>query len=80
MGSLGDGISDSGRASGREMRTAPLWGMQFVDKGHLLHDGRANAVSLAIELHDGQAAASRDLFRGLNGVDKANLVAFIKSL
>jgi len=80
MGPLGDGIPTAGRATGREMRTAPLWGMQFIDKGHLLHDGRANAISLAIELHDGQAAASRDKFRGLNGVDKANLVAFIKSL
>src|SRR5262249_33573932 len=38
MGSLGDGITQ-GTATGRLMRTAPLWGVRVLTT--LLHDGRA---------------------------------------
>ena len=38
MGALGDGIVQ-GQASGRDMRTAPLWGLRSA--GRLLHDGIA---------------------------------------
>ena len=48
MGSLGDGI-EQGRASGREMRTAPLWGLPMLTT--FLHDGRAHAIDDAIRAH-----------------------------
>ena len=56
MGALGDGIVQ-GQAGGREMRTAPLWGLRFAPR--LLHDGSANGVEQAIARRDGQAARSR---------------------
>ena len=44
MASLGDGISQ-GAANGREIRTAPLWGLRMVTK--YLHDGRATTIEQA---------------------------------
>jgi len=77
MGSLGDGIAQ-GAANGREMRTAPLWGLRVMTR--LLHDGRARSIEEAIAAHDGQARASRDRFHGLNATDRARLLAFLRSL
>ena len=51
MGCLGDQIVQS-RASGREMRTAPLWGVRVLTT--FLHDGRATTLQDAILAHDGQ--------------------------
>lgn len=77
MGSLGDGM-EQGQANGRQMRTAPLWGLhaQMI----LLHDGRAKSVSAAILAHEGQGAASRDQFVQLSDDAKAALLAFLNSL
>ena len=55
MGSLGDGI-EQGQAKGREMRTAPLWGLRAIKT--FLHDGRAASIKEAILAHDGQARAA----------------------
>ena len=51
---LADGI-EMGIASGREFRTAPLWGVGAT--GPYLHDGRADTLDAAIRLHGGEAAA-----------------------
>ncbi len=77
MGSLGDGITQD-RATGRLMRTAPLWGVREI--GSLLHDGRASSLEQAIQMHDGQAKPARDRFMGLSSSDKRQLLAFLKSL
>jgi CxxC motif-containing protein (DUF1111 family) len=77
MGSLADGIAQDG-ASGREMRTAPLWGLRA--RTAFLHDGRASTVRAAIEQHEGQAAASRDRFKALNLTDKNRVLSFLGSL
>jgi CxxC motif-containing protein (DUF1111 family) len=77
MGSLGDGIVQ-GSASGREMRTAPLWGLRVVNT--YLHDGRATTLEAAITAHDGQGRASRDGFQQLNANDRQKLIAFLRSL
>jgi CxxC motif-containing protein (DUF1111 family) len=77
MGSLGDGISQ-GVASGREMRTAPLWGLRVITR--LLHDGRATTIEQAILAHDGQGRGSRDRFAALDAKSKAKLLAFLNSL
>lgn len=61
MGALGDGISQ-GDANGREMRTAPLWGVS--QRALLLHDGRATTLEDAIRAHDGQARGARDRRKG----------------
>ncbi|GIW86344.1 MAG: hypothetical protein KatS3mg108_0668 [Isosphaeraceae bacterium] len=77
MGSLGDGI-EQGDATGREMRTAPLWGVSVQTS--YLHDGRAATLEEAILAHDGQARASRIRFSRLNAARKRALIAFLNSL
>jgi CxxC motif-containing protein (DUF1111 family) len=77
MGSLGDGITQ-GLATGRLMRTAPLWGLRF--QSSYLHDGRTSSLSSAILAHDGQGAMARDRYSRLTRDQKASLIAFLKSL
>jgi CxxC motif-containing protein (DUF1111 family) len=77
MGSLGDGITQN-RATGRLMRTAPLWGLRT--QARLLHDGRATTIEQAIQGHEGQGAAARNRFRNLGSFDRATLLAFLRSL
>ncbi|MFN8600365.1 MAG: di-heme oxidoredictase family protein [Candidatus Binatia bacterium] len=77
MGSLGDGIAQDG-AGGREMRTAPLWGLRTITS--FLHDGRATTIEAAILAHDGQGAVSRDRFRALDSDDRRSLLRFLRSL
>lgn len=77
MGTLGDGI-EQGLATGREMRTAPLWGVG--SQVLLLHDGRTGRLEDAILAHDGQARAARDRFADLTADRKRKLIAFLKSL
>jgi CxxC motif-containing protein (DUF1111 family) len=77
MGGLGDGIVQ-GQATGREMRTAPLWGLRI--RTTFLHDGRTTSISDAITAHDGQGSQARDRFKALSGKDVTNLLAFLNSL
>ena len=77
MGSLGDGV-EQGQATGREMRTAPLWGLRV--RTTFLHDGSAATISDAIVAHDGQGGQARDRFKALSANDVANLLAFLNSL
>ncbi len=82
MGALGDGIHQDA-ANGKEMRTAPLWGLRFTSLFGLtsfLHDGRAGTIEGAIEAHDGQGRAARDRFNALDETERAQLLAFLKSL
>jgi CxxC motif-containing protein (DUF1111 family) len=80
MGSLGDNIGGNGTAGLREMRTAPLWGLRFLDPSKLLHDGRGTSLADAILRHDGDAAASRDQFSQLPAPRKDHLIAFLRTL
>ena len=77
MGSLGDGVAQ-GNATGRQMRTAPLWGIRM--RPTLLHDGRATTIADAIAAHDGQGRFARDRFLALTAGERAALLAFVKSL
>jgi CxxC motif-containing protein (DUF1111 family) len=77
MGTLGDGI-EQGAANGREIRTAPLWGLRVMNT--FLHDGRARTIEAAIAAHEGQGQASRDRFNALNATDRTRLLAFLRSL
>jgi CxxC motif-containing protein (DUF1111 family) len=77
MGALGDGIVQ-GEASGREFRTAPLWGLRA--ERTFLHDGRANDINDAITAHDGQARTSREAYQQLDAQARARLMAFLNSL
>lgn len=84
---MGDGLADNrpdGQASGREWRTAPLWGLRLMRRfldgdALLLHDGRARSVEEAILLHGGEALASRNAFSQLTPAQKAALLDFVES-
>jgi CxxC motif-containing protein (DUF1111 family) len=77
MGSLGDGISQSG-ASGREVRTAPLWGVRFLTS--FLHDGRATTLKDAILAHAGQGRGARNRFSNLSRTQQSQVIAFLNIL
>jgi CxxC motif-containing protein (DUF1111 family) len=77
MGSLNDGISQSG-ATGHEMRTAPLWGARI--RTSFLHDGRAKTLREAILAHDGQGRAARNRFASLPSHEQLQILEFIDGL
>lgn len=84
---MGDALADSrpdGGASGREWRTAPLWGMRLIRQFlngdvFLLHDGRARTIEEAIQYHGGEAQRSREKFDALTAADRAAVVDFVGS-
>jgi CxxC motif-containing protein (DUF1111 family) len=84
---MGDALADNrpdGDASGREWRTAPLWGLRpmrgFLDgDAFLLHDGRAHTVEEAVRLHGGEAQGSLDAFLAMPAADRAALLDFVES-
>jgi CxxC motif-containing protein (DUF1111 family) len=84
---MGEGLADGrpeGRATGREWKTPPLWGIgltaQVSGHGQLLHDGRARSVLEAILWHGGEAEPARDGVIGLPKPDRDALIAFVESL
>jgi len=77
MGPLGDGIEQES-ATGREIRTAPLWGVRFRER--LLHDRRSSSIDDAIRAHDGQAFPARTRFVALPASDREKVVAFLRTL
>lgn len=84
---MGDGLADNrpeGRASGREWRTPPLWGIGLTEtvSGHtyFLHDGRARSLIEAVLWHGGEAQAARDTVVDMPPEDRAALIRFLESL
>ncbi|MCU0867272.1 MAG: thiol oxidoreductase [Planctomycetes bacterium] len=84
---LGAELADEkhdGAATPAEWRTAPLWGIGLIPvvNGHerLLHDGRARGIAEAILWHGGEAERSRERFRTAPAVERAALLAFVRSL
>ncbi|MBV7379990.1 thiol oxidoreductase [Maritimibacter sp. DP4N28-5] len=84
---MGDGLADGyveGRATGREWRTAPLWGIGLTETvsgvAAYLHDGRARSLLEAVLWHGGEARASRDAIVARPKPDRDALVAFLESL
>ncbi len=65
-------------AAPSEFRTEPLMGLRLVTR--FMHDGRAETLEQAIELHAGEASASREKFRALAEDERAALLEFLKSL
>jgi CxxC motif-containing protein (DUF1111 family) len=86
MGSLGDGITQN-QATGRLMRTAPLWGLRTQTA--LLHDGRANdpnqvtRILQAMEAHEQspEAFISEFIFDNfLYPNEQTDVLNFLRSL
>ena len=81
---MGTGLADNvsqGAATGREFRTAPLWGLG--QRIFFLHDGRSNDLKDAIQQHasngsEANAVVSR--FNNLSEFQKQDLFNFLRSL
>jgi CxxC motif-containing protein (DUF1111 family) len=84
MGTLGDGIGNSGDsvAVTRRMRTAPLWGLR--SRNLLLHDGRTSDRGAAVLAHNGgtngQGTAAAAAYSALSSAQKSDLLAFLSTL
>jgi CxxC motif-containing protein (DUF1111 family) len=84
---MGEGLADGrpeARATGREWRTPPLWGVgltaQVGGRATFLHDGRARSLLEAILWHGGEAQAARDRVVDMPAADRAALLRFLESL
>ena len=84
---MGDGLADHRtefKASGRDWRTPPLWGIGLTQavSGHtqFLHDGRARNLLEAVLWHGGEAQAARQQVLSFNAEQRAALLAFLNSL
>lgn len=84
---MGEGLADhrpEAKATGKEWRTAPLWGIGLTEyiNGHhyYLHDGRATTLQEAILWHGGEAEQSRNKYRQLNKKSRQTLLTFLGSL
>lgn len=81
---LDDGYTE-GTALTSEWRTAPLWGLGLAPDSQggryfLMHDGRANSIDEAINLHGGTASQVRQHYRNLSSEEKEALIFFLESL
>jgi len=81
---LDDGYTE-GSAETYEWRTPPLWGLGLSPNSqggqyYLMHDGRAPSMEIAILLHSGEAASSRQSFESLSQEQKKLLIQFLESL
>ncbi|WP_425100805.1 di-heme oxidoredictase family protein [Tropicibacter sp. S64] len=84
---MGEGLADhrpEGRASGREWRTPPLWGIGLTQavSGHsyFLHDGRARSLLEAVLWHGGEAEPARTRVVEMPPADRAALITYLESL
>lgn len=84
---MGEGLADhrpEARATGREWRTPPLWGIGLTEQvsGHtyFLHDGRARSLLEAVLWHGGEAEAQRDAVIAMPKPDRDVLIKFLESL
>jgi len=73
----GDGIEQAAAAAS-EIRTPALWGLRF--RRPLLHDGSVATIPAAIMRHRGEAETARRGFERLSPDDRADLLAFLRSL
>jgi CxxC motif-containing protein (DUF1111 family) len=84
---MGEELADQrtdGSASGREWRTAPLWGIRLVPRflngqSFFMHDGRARTIDDAIRLHGGEARNARDAYGALTSAQRSALLDFVGS-
>lgn len=72
------------KASGKEWRTPPLWGIGLIEivnkHTRFLHDGRAKSLEEAILWHGGEGKNSKNLFIKLGKEERELLLGFLKSL
>jgi CxxC motif-containing protein (DUF1111 family) len=67
-----------GQARPEELRTEPLWGLRY--RFQFLHDGRANTIAAAIDLHGGEGDGARERYLALAEQERAILLSFLGHL
>lgn len=85
---MGEGLSDGRsefKATPREWRTAPLWGigkyiLTLKKEPDLLHDGRAKTIEEAILWHGGEADEIKKNFMNLSQKEREKIINYIKEL
>lgn len=85
---MGEGLSDGRsefKATPREWRTAPLWGIgKYIltskMQPELLHDGRAKSIEEAILWHGGEAKEIKNNFMNLPQERREKVIHYIKEL
>ena len=84
---MGEKLADhrpEARATGREWRTPPLWGIGLTEQvsGHtyFLHDGRARSLLEAVMWHGGEAKNQSNAVAAMNKKDRDALITFLESL
>jgi CxxC motif-containing protein (DUF1111 family) len=85
---MGEVLADNrpdASATGREWRTAPLWGTRLVadflgGTPFFLHDGRATTLEGAIRAHGGEAQKTKETFFNLSEAEQRAIIAFLESL
>ena len=84
---MGEGLSDGrpdNEATGREWRTAPLWGIGLVKTVNkhtrFLHDGRARSIEEAVLWHGGEAEKSKQSYLRLPKEQRQQVLEFLQSL
>ncbi|HWU65019.1 MAG TPA: di-heme oxidoredictase family protein [Ensifer sp.] len=84
---MGEGLSDGqqvGEATGRDWRTAPLWGIGLAQTVNgfqaYLHDGRARTLEEAILWHGGEGERARNAYAAMAKADRERLLKFLGSL
>ncbi len=85
---MGEGLADGRRefkATGREWRTPPLWGLSLHEKinkkkSRLLHDGRARDFQEAILWHEGEALKIKENYMNLNKILREKLIKFLEEV
>ena len=85
---MGEELADNrpdGDATGREWRTAPLWGTRLIAEflggtPFFLHDGRATTLEGAIRAHGGEAQKAKETFLNLSETNRQAVIAFLNSL
>ena len=84
---MGNGLADNRpefRASGRDWRTPPLWGIGLTEavNGHtqFLHDGRARNLLEAVLWHGGEAEAAKQRVLAFDAGQRSALLDFLNSL
>src|SRR5688500_8567101 len=75
----GDGIvQTAGQGTANMLRAPPLWGIRA--RNRLMHEGLNITTFDSIQLHAGQATASRNNFNSLSASQRNDLIAFVLSL
>ncbi len=84
---MGPDLADNrpeARATGREWRTPPLWGIGLTanvsGQAFFLHDGRARSLLEAVLWHGGEAEMHKQKVIDMPPKDRAALIRFLESL